>query len=90
MTAAETLAPEPGDRDDAERYIIAELEDLAERLEYLEEERTMLYARRRDLYQLGRDLDPPVLGSKMAKAARVTDAALVLASQRRKGRNADG
>jgi hypothetical protein len=88
VTSTDVIPLCPVDRDEAEGYIIAELEALAERLEALEEERTVLYARRRDLYQLGRDLEPPVLGSKMAKAARVTDAALVLASQRRKGRGA--
>jgi hypothetical protein len=69
-------------RDEAERYIIAELSLLATKLRAVEQERDALYERRRELYNLGRALDPPVTGSSMARAAGVSDAALVLSSGR--------
>jgi hypothetical protein len=74
-------------RDDAERYILAELSVLANRLRAIEAERLGLYERRRELYNLGRALEPPVTGSAMAKAAGVSDAALVLSSGRKNTSN---
>lgn len=71
-------------RAEAEGYIMGELDRLADRLEALEADRVTLYARRRELYNLGRTLDPPIPGARMAKAARVSDAALVLSSGRRR------
>lgn len=77
-------APAPTQDDaDAAEYIINEMTKVGARLKVLDEERTALLARRRELYVIGRSMEPRVSGSAMAKAAQVTDAALVLSARRR-------
>ncbi len=75
----------PQNRDEATVAILTELDTLATRLAELEQERDALYARRRELYVRGRGMKPPVSGAAMARAARVSDAALVLSARRLAG-----
>jgi hypothetical protein len=70
------------DRAEAEASILAELASMADELTDIEARRTWLYDRRRELYVRGRAMVPPVSGAAMAKAAGVSDAALVLSARR--------
>jgi hypothetical protein len=76
------LPPPVPDRDDVAEELLAELTAMADQLEQLELDRDRLYARRRELYVRGREMTPPISGAAMARAARVSDAALVLSARR--------
>ena len=86
MTTTSTQAPPMTDeeRAEAEEYVLAELAHVASVLGSIEQTRDTLYARRRELYAMGREMTPPIPGSRMARAAGVSDAALVLSAARRK------
>ncbi len=70
------------DREAVEESILGELSAMADQLEQLEADRERLYTRRRELYVRGREMAPPISGASMARAARVSDAALVLSARR--------
>jgi hypothetical protein len=69
-------------RDDAAQAILTELGDVQATLRQVEQQRDHLLARRRELYNRGRGLRPPVPGAEMARACGVSDAALVLSARR--------
>jgi hypothetical protein len=82
---AKSTTPAPTElpsRAQAEQAILAELAAMADELADIEARRTELYDRRRELYVRGRGMTPPVSGARMAEAARVSDAALVLSARR--------
>jgi hypothetical protein len=76
------LPPPVPDREAVEESMLGELAAMADQLEQLELDRDRLYARRRELYMRGREMTPPISGAAMARAARVSDAALVLSARR--------
>jgi hypothetical protein len=80
--AKRTATADLPDRAAAEQAILEELSLMAEELESIEARRSELYARRRELYIRGRSMTPPVSGARMADAANVSDAALVLSARR--------
>lgn len=76
------LPPPVPDREAVQEALLGELAAMADQLEQLENDRERLYARRRELYVRGREMTPPISGASMARAARVSDAALVLSARR--------
>lgn len=74
----------PADREQAEAYILAELASYAAELADIDARRQALYERRADLYSIGRGLEPPVAAARMARAAGVSPAALVLSTRNSK------
>ena len=77
------ITPVP-DREAVVDSLLGELAAMADQLEQLEADRERLYSRRRELYVRGREMVPPISGASMARAARVSDAALVLSARRLK------
>lgn len=66
--------------------LMAELDQVADRLDVVEAERTELYARRLAIFQRARAIDPPVTQRELAERARVTEPAVIQALRKAAGK----
>jgi hypothetical protein len=63
--------------DDDRAALLAELDEVTDELDQVEERRANLYARRTGIFQRARALSPPITQRELAEHARVTDAAVI-------------